>query len=186
MILNKIRQNDPVFIARTYNNLRSEFVAYSRRKYNLDEETILDLYHESFYILYKKVRHHQLTELTCSLKTYLFSIGSNLILNELRRRKKLTPDIENHLTSIISENLNIEFEEEQTKRISILKHSLEILSETCKKIIELFYWQKLSLTEILFKMTDYNTINALKTQKYKCMRKLEKLTKEKFVTAGLY
>lgn len=180
----KIILNEKVLI-RFYDELRSGFISYFRMKYRLDPDTISDIYQETFYIVFKKMKHDQLSELRCTLKTFIYSIGSNLLLNEMRKDKKLTGNIEDLLKSEISDDVDILEEEEYMKRISLITESIELLGEMCRSIIKMFYWQKMKLPEILFKLPGNQSLDALKTQKYRCMRTLEEILKERLAIAGL-
>lgn len=173
-------------IIRYYNDLRTGFISYFRKKYDIDRDTISDIYQETFYTVYKKVKHDELTELSCTLKTYVYSVGSNMLLNELRSKRMLTNDMEETLISEISLDENVvEKEELYMKRTSLINESVNSLSDICKSIIKMFYWEKMKLQDILFKLPGHSSPDALKTQKYKCMKKLEEVIKERFLVAGL-
>lgn len=177
--------NEKVII-RYYDDLRAAFVSYFRKKYNIDTETISDIYQETYYIVFKKVKHKQLAELSCTLKTYVYSIGSNLLLNELRSKKFLTDNLEKSLESEISLDKDVmEEEEEYIKRTSIIIEAVNRLTDICKSIIKMFYWEKMKLSDILFKLPGHQSIDALKVQKYKCMKKLEESVKARFKAEGL-
>jgi RNA polymerase sigma factor (sigma-70 family) len=177
--------NEKVII-RYYDDLRAAFISYFRKKYNLDTDTISDIYQETYYIVFKKVKHNQLAELSCTLKTFVYSIGSNLLLNELRSKRLLTNDLEKSLESEISLDKNvIEEEEEHMKRTSIVNEAVGNLTDLCKSIIKMFYWEKMKLSDILFKIPGYLSLDALKTQKYKCMKKLEESIKARLTAEGL-
>jgi RNA polymerase sigma factor (sigma-70 family) len=177
--------NEKVLI-RYYDELRSAFISYFRMKYNLDTETISDIYQETYYIVFKKVKHNQISGLSCTLKTYIYSIGSNLLLNELKRKKLLTNDLEKALESEISLDKNIvEEEEEYMRKTSIVSEAVNKLTDICKSIIKMFYWEKMKLSDILFKLSGHQSLDALKVQKYKCMKKLEESIKARLNAEGL-
>jgi RNA polymerase sigma factor (sigma-70 family) len=177
--------NEKILI-RYYDEIRSGFISYFRKKYNLDPDTVSDIYQETFYIVYKKMKYDALTELSCSLKTFIYSIGSNQLLTELKRKQLLTQDLENSLVSEISiENDLIEEEEENGRRNSIINEEVNKMTELCRSILKMFYWQKMKLPDILFNLSGYQSLDALKTQKYKCMKKLEENVKVRLTVEGL-
>lgn len=177
--------NEKVII-RHYDDLRAAFISYFRKKYNIDTETISDIYQEAYYIVFKKVKHNQLAALSCTLKTYVYSIGSNLLLNELRRKKLLTDNLGKLLESEISLDKNVmEEEEDYIKKTSIINDAINNLTDICKSIIKMFYWKKMKLSDILFKLPGNQSIDALKMQKYRCMQRLIESVKARFNAEGL-
>jgi len=48
------------------------------------------------------------------------------------------------------------------------------LGETCRKILLLFYYENLSMKEIL-EATDYETEQVVRNKKYKCLKQLEQM-----------
>ena len=79
----------------------------------------------------------------------------------------------------------MEEEEEYIKRTSIIIEAVNRLTDICKSIIKMFYCEKMKLSDILFKLPGHQSIDALKVQKYKCMKKLEESVKAQFKAEGL-
>ena len=52
------------------------------------------------------------------------------------------------------------------------------LGETCRTILLLFYYENLSMKEIL-EATDYENEQVVRNKKYKCLKQLEKMLNEK-------
>ena len=52
------------------------------------------------------------------------------------------------------------------------------LGETCQKILVLFYYENLSMREIL-DATDYENEQVVRNKKYKCLKQLEQMLNEK-------
>lgn len=52
------------------------------------------------------------------------------------------------------------------------------LGETCRKILLLFYYENMSMKEIL-DVTDYETEQVVRNKKYKCLKQLEQMIMEK-------
>src|SRR4029079_1220186 len=109
-----------------------------------------------------------------SIKTFLFAMNRNIWFNELKRRKraiereikydKMQPAEEEQVDQII------ENREASGKLIQVL----ESLGESCKKILLLYYYENLSMTEILAQL-DYENEQVVRNKKYKCMKKLEEM-----------
>jgi RNA polymerase sigma factor (sigma-70 family) len=71
----------------------------------------------------------------------------------------------------------IGYDEEKEQKMKVLEKVLNQVTERCKKIFELFYFKKESMTEIAKKL-EFSSVNSAKTQKYKCMEKAIKLAKQ--------
>jgi RNA polymerase sigma factor (sigma-70 family) len=107
-----------------------------------------------------------------SVKTFLFAVNRNIWLNELKKRgrqlkrnEKFTvslPDTESGIDTIISGR------EARQQIFGII----ESLGEVCKKILLAFYYENLSITEILSRL-NYQNEQVVRNKKAKCMRSLE-------------
>ena len=124
------------------------------------------------FIMYTNFIDGRVKDLKSSLKTYLFSIGKNLILNEFKRRGQYEEFKDIHISNKLAELDQIEVENEHTRKMTIVREAVSVLKDPCKSILTYFYWAKKKLDVILTLMPNYNSIDALKVQKYKCMQGL--------------
>ena len=107
-----------------------------------------------------------------SVKTFLFAVNRNIWLNELKKRgrqlkrnEKFTtgqPDTEPGIEKIISSR-------EARRQIFDI---IESLGEVCKKILLAFYYENLSIADILTRL-DYQNEQVVRNKKAKCMKSLE-------------
>ena len=138
-----------------------------------DDVIAQEIFHDSLILIIEKVTDPNF-ELTSKLSTFLYGINHFLWKNELRRRKK-SPEREWKDTLILTaEDLNYEAEKEE--ELKKLEHVLTHISARCKKIFELFYFQKESMANIASQL-EFSSINSAKTQKYKCMEKAISIAK---------
>ncbi|MBN4072416.1 sigma-70 family RNA polymerase sigma factor [Crocinitomix catalasitica] len=139
-----------------------------------NEGTAREIFHDSLVLLIEKVSKPEF-ELTSKLSTYLYGVNRFLWKNELRKRNR-NPELEWKDTLILSAD-DLDYSEEKEERIKILDKVLAGVTERCKKIFELFYYQRRSMTEIAEKL-EFSSVNSAKTQKYKCMEKAILMAKE--------
>lgn len=139
-----------------------------------DEEIARHLFHDSLILLVEKVSDPDF-ELTAKLTTFLYGINRFLWKNELRKRNR-NPELEWKDTLILTAD-EIGYDEEKEQKMKVLEKVLNQVTERCKKIFELFYFKKESMTEIAKKL-EFSSVNSAKTQKYKCMEKAIKLAKQ--------
>lgn len=119
-----------------------------------------------------------------SVKTFLVAIARNTWLNELKRREradhreemyeKNRPEEEPDVSQLISER-----EKKQQFRDLLGK-----LGESCKKILILFYYENLSMKEMLDHLP-YENEQVVRNKKYKCLQQLTVLLKSNPVIAKL-
>lgn len=62
----------------------------------------------------------------------------------------------------------------------IVQESIMNLSATCREILTMFYYEDLSLDEIILKRGENASKDGLKTGKYKCMKRFEADVRQKF------
>ncbi|MBC8033079.1 MAG: sigma-70 family RNA polymerase sigma factor [Chitinophagaceae bacterium] len=106
-----------------------------------------------------------------SVKTFLTVIARNIWMNELRKRQRSgyrekvyestrdyrDPDISNYIS------------ERETKQE--FRRMLEKLGEPCNKILLLFYYENLSMKEMLDQLP-YENEQVVRNKKYKCLQQL--------------
>lgn len=172
--LSGIRSGDNRLISHIYDLYRGEFVAFVRRDFSIGEEDAVELYQESFIALYENVRNGKLRELTVSLKTYLFRIARNKMMNRLRDSK-----LHVSLTEDLMEN-----EDEWGVRQQITYDIVRQMEEPCNTILMLFYWDKCNMEEIARRM-NYSGAPVAQNRKSICMRKLKSVLFRKFSSEGL-
>lgn len=172
--LTGIRSGDNRLISHLYDLYRGEFIAFVHRDFSLGEDDAVELYQESFIALYENVRNGKLTELTVSLKTYLFRIARNKMMNRLRDSKPHVP-----LTEDFMEN-----EDEWSVCQQITYEVVRRMEEPCNRILTLYYWDKCSMEEIARRMS-YSGAAVAQNRKSICMRKLKSVLFSKFSSEGL-
>jgi len=178
-ILQKIKNNDQRVIADFYKSHRNEFIAYAMKKYRVSADICKEIYQEAFLAMYRNIITGKLIQLQSSLKTYLFQIGKNQIMNELKRSAR-SVDVDG--AEFRDNSIQHKFDDSGENDLIKLKKinmSLLKLSEKCRELLRLFYFEKKKHDEIMLIM-NYTTIDSVKTQKYKCFKKLENLVKSDF------
>ncbi len=107
-----------------------------------------------------------------SIKTFLYALNRNNWLNELKKRNR------SQLRELKYENLKDNIEPGMEDIISgreARKQVFELvdrLGAVCKKILLAFYYEKLSMKEIL-EQSDYENEQVVRNKKYKCLKQLE-------------
>ena len=131
-----------------------------------------DVYQEAIIVFYENVQTKGFN-LTCKIRTYLYSVSRNIWLKELKKRLPHTKDLNDH-KHFVDINRDFDKNEEKQKRLDKIKDALEQIGEPCNSILTYFFYNRLTMDEIATKMGYTNAANA-KNQKYKCFKRLKKL-----------
>lgn len=131
-----------------------------------------DIFQEAMIVLYEKARSGTF-ELSCQIKTYVYSVSRRLWLKRLQQASRYTVDIGNP-DGIIPVEDDIEEHARRDAEFEMMEKAIQGLGEPCKSLLEAFYLQKMNMQEIAASFGYTNAENA-KTQKYKCLMRLKKI-----------
>lgn len=164
-----------------YVKKKRELIRYFKKKYtswNLDE--LEEIFQNAFSVLFEKILNNGDFPTENERANYFFGIMENMIKTENRRIGRLIHDNLNNENR--SEN-NIEELYSATDSLSksqIVSQFVKQLTDPCKTILEKFYLEELSYTEILSELPNFSNTNALKAQKYKCIQRISETIKKIF------
>ena len=139
-----------------------------------DEAIAQEIFHDSLILVIEKVSDPKFV-LTSKLSTYLYGVNRFLWKNQLRKQNK-NHELEWSDALIISED-DLGYNEEKEEKLKLLEGVLTSITEKCKAIFELFYFQKWKMKDIAEKL-GYTSVNSAKTQKYKCVEQAVKLANQ--------
>ena len=132
--------------------------------------------------LFRYDRNGNIRKLTCSLNTFLIDIAKNDYRSWLRNdHLTLEDDFESfaHMKEVTSVAWGDESVE--TLREQIVNSCVLQLPPRCKEILTMFYYQGMTLDEIIISRGEKNiSKNGLKTSKYKCMESLKAKVRDTF------
>lgn len=176
-LVHEIAHGNNAAFTELYERYRSEFICYIRKSYKGNDEEIFDLYQDTCVALWSNITSQRLTvaKLSVSLKTYLFTIGHNKLVDIYRScsYKFKTQFIEN---LDYKKDYNSEHQDECSERESIIRQAVNAMTEPCNSILTLYYWDDKSMREIA-ELKDYSNADSAKSQKNKCMSKLKAYVK---------
>lgn len=180
-LLKNIKANNKEVIADFYKSCRNEFIAFAMKKFSVSFNFGKEIFQEAFLAMYKNICSGKLSSLNSSLKTYLFQIGRNLISNEMKRdsRHAEISSLDNNIDKAPGITTHNERDEKESLFIHAVKSAMQNLDEKCRQLLRLFYFEKKKYDEIII-ILNYTTVDSIKTQKYKCLKKLETIVKAKY------
>lgn len=168
-----LRSDDKKALETIYVQYKSEFLNYSK-KYSLGKDVALDIYQDSIIAMHHNFVSSQLVITSSSIKTYLFGIGKFKILKKLKEQDKYlrVETKEESFTEIYVEEVS------PSERAVMLSQNLAKISESCRNVLELFYYRNLTVDEIV-QLTDYKDGNTVRSHKSRCLKRLKSLFKIK-------
>ena len=170
-LLTQLRHGDSAAIRRLYQLAFPSCARFVKNNSGTQEDA-KDLFQESLMVLIKNLRKADF-ELTCTVKTYLYSVMRNLWLKRLNRKDNLQLDIdEPEKDFILIEENEIEEKQAVERQHELIADILRHFKEDCRKLLVSFYFKKMSLKEIA-KIMDY-TYSFARVKKTRCMDALKK------------
>lgn len=171
-LIQKIKIGDKSELVTVYKRYRTEFLNWAVNKYGCSLDEAKDVYQHSILIFYEKITQDKLTFLTSTIKTYLFAIGKNQVLEKIKRNNRFSSSIQFEASGNIfqTDELNLENE----TRLNLVEKCLEELGDPCRALLISYYYEKKSMIEIA-ELLGYKNTDTTKNQKYKCLKRLKKL-----------
>lgn len=137
-----------------------------------------DIFQDTLVILFVNLKKGGF-KMESSIKTYLFAVARNLWLKRLRKNRLPVPDDQPELAYSMETEKFI-----QNKQLTV-RRALEQIGESCKSLLQNFYFEKMSMSDIASKY-GLGSEEAARNKKYRCMQKLiafvkaRKLNKDDF------
>jgi len=169
-ILNEINMDEAIkYLYKNHFNGLSIYV----QQHDGSRQDAEDIFQETIVAFIQLVKQSKFRG-EASIKTFLFTINKNTWLNELKRRSRaqereskfeiareaVDPGVHNYIAG-----------REARKQVLDI---MDKLGEGCKKILLAFYYEKLSMREIVNTM-NYENEQVLRNKKYKCLKQLEQM-----------
>lgn len=152
-----------------YEQYADKIGAYIRKNSGTRQDAE-DIFQETVVSFIEIVKKDKFRE-QATIGTFLMSIARNLWMNELKKRSRTgfreelfqnsREELENDISSLL-----VDREMKQQFR-----HVLGMLGENCKKILMLFYYNNLSMKEIVMHVP-YENEQVVRNKKHKCLQQL--------------
>ncbi len=174
-IISKIKNGDRQILQQIYKTYKDEFIGWILKVRNVSKNDAEDLFQISVVTFYENIINSKLVELTSSVKSYIFSIGKNkaMELHRLNKKELLFENlpIMDHVDSSDESKESKLFLESRIEQLSLL---LDNISERCRKLLKMFYYEKKSMNEIQHEFS-FNSSAVAKNEKYKCLSRLKSM-----------
>lgn len=135
-------------------------------------EDAKDIFQESVIIFYRLCRKPGF-HLSSSISTLVYAISKKLWLKKIRDYYSRIEEIKG--PELLSDEAeNVEDEEEEVKKISLMENVMKELGDPCRELLIKFYYEKISMRDIATLM-GYSGEKTAKAQKYKCLERAKKM-----------
>lgn len=202
-IVREIQRGNDRVTESFYNDCRRYFMTSYKAVFSRDDIKD-DIFQQSFVKLWAEIetkriflngdgginrtdRRGNIRCLTCNLKTFLIDIAKNDYRDWLRHDNlDLEEDFESFAHMVEIRSAVMPDESSESLQEQIVANCMYDLPPRCKEILTMFYYNNMSLDEIIQARGEKNTSkNGLKTGKYKCMKVLKGKVKEMYNTYSL-
>lgn len=170
-VIEGIRRDDERALAYLY-KLHYPMISHFILNNSGTDDEAKDIYQEGVIVFYEKIRGNSL-ELTCQIKTYLYSVCRRLWLKRLAEKGRFATsmgDVEDYL--MLEED--IPQQEENERQFDLMADAMGKIGEPCRSLLEDYYLHTQNMQDITEKFGYTNTDTA-KNQKYKCLQRLKRL-----------
>jgi RNA polymerase sigma factor (sigma-70 family) len=161
-----------LFLYQQYSETTSSFIiGYGGSRQDAEDvfqETVV-----SFIEIVKKGKFR----MEASVKTFLVSVAKNIWLNELKRRERSGFREKQFESGRDQEEEDISQQIGDLEKKRQLRELLNKLGEPCRKILQLFYYENLSMKEIVDHLP-YENEQVVRNKKYKCLQQLTGFIKD--------
>lgn len=186
-----VYKGDHVVERALYDDCKHYFDNHYKAVFFRGDEDKSDIFQEAFITLWEKIENRKIyvekgvikgkggVPFAGKLTTYLMSIARLKYLEWTRENTHILSYEElrrgNNAVEIISVSQYDSCDEDMYE---IIADCISHMSERCNQILTLFYYKENTLDDIMIKLQSFESKNALKTAKYKCMETLRKSAKE--------
>lgn len=169
--IERIKSDPDKTLTILYKDLKNDTIQWIKKEFSLQSEDADEIFQTSIVLLYDNVVSGKLTLLTSHIKTYIFSIIKNKIIQLNRAKNRISSyDATEMMLGVIDE----EYQEIAQEDLIKANSSLIKLGEPCKSLLELSYYQQMKLDDITL-LLGYKNNDTTKNLKYKCMKRLQKI-----------
>ena len=186
-------RRDPIMERTLYNYCKRYFDVHYKGVFFVGTEYKDDIFQESFIqfwdIIIKGriyVKNDELLgkggrTLTGKLTTYFMGIAKLKYLEWVRKNKGILSLDDSEFVGkeegSMEDFVDLLYDKDDEKGMEIIADYISKMSKQCNQILTMFYYEEKTLDDIMAELKTFESKNALKTRKYKCMEELRKSAK---------
>lgn len=192
-----VQQHDNAALERYYHDCKRYFMLHAAAVF-VGGAHVDDIFHEALIHLWREIETHRIewkgdslcrwTEGQCipmssSLMTFLMAIAKRKHWEYVRQQQRLVLENSDSTLEALDSNRyaeGTEMQDEAEVRERLVADVVLQLTERCRQILTLYYYEHRTLDDILMMRAENQTKQGLKSSKYKCMQRLRERVRERF------
>lgn len=165
-------------------NFRGVFFIGNEIKDEIFQEAFITLWekimNKSIYVENGELKGKDGNAFSGKLTTFFMSIARLKYLEIAREKRRPFVEKEDKWWSKESDSKlfqTVLYDSDDETMLEIIADCISKMSKQCNQILTMFYYEKKTLDDIMMELITFESKNALKTRKYKCMENLRKSAK---------
>ena len=183
-----VTRQDVAMMERFYRDSKSYFRNHAGAFF-LHDDQLDDIFQEAMVHLWREIETRRIVVCDGMLCRQVLAIAKRKHWEQLRKDSRLQltdePAVLDALDRSRMSDDDTEVKELQETREGIVADAVLAMSDRCRQILTLFYYEQRTLDEILALRSENTSKVGLKTSKYKCMQRLREQVKERFARLHL-
>lgn len=187
-----VYKRDPVIERKLYSHCKQYFDENYPGVFFVGKEHKDEIFQDAFIKLWENIDNRKIyvengilkgnngEPFKCKLTTYFMSIAKFLFMEWARDNMRVVSDEEEeHNRNEQDKDMykDLLYDSYEEAMIGIIADCISRMSERCNQIITMFYYEEKTLDVIMNELPSFESKDALKTAKYKCMDTLRKSAK---------
>lgn len=161
--IDKIKSGNLEELDKIYLEVKPKFFSYATNNFKqISIEEIEDIYQDTIIVFYQNIIRGLLTDINSSLSAYVIQIGKMKLIKHTESVSKQIVMLSYH-----AENA-IQLDEYDNRVDEVVKFIFSTMSDGCKQILNLFYFNKKSMDEIAL-LLGYKNADTVKSKKSRCL-----------------
>ncbi|MBK9151243.1 MAG: sigma-70 family RNA polymerase sigma factor [Saprospiraceae bacterium] len=172
--INQLKTDENSALKDLYSQYKKSCLQWIMGEFNIKAHEASEIFQTSVIIFYDNYKRDKLEGFTGDILPYVKGIIRNKCMEYFRKKEKSGITVTDH---ILINHVAEEDSEDKIKLendISRMTFCLEILGEPCRSVLKLFYYDDMDMRSIAALM-GYKNVDSVKTQKYKCIRRLQNI-----------
>ena len=176
-LIQKVRNGETKAVLAWLYQYQDAFIHFALKMNFCSEEEARDTFHYALVAFVENIISGKLTELKCTAKTYLFTIGKYKLNSIYQKKKKQAVLSENNHPAYEADGDRTEEEQEESVKVKKIAQALELLGEKGKQLMTLYFFERFSIEQIT-KAMGYKNKQTTSNAKNKFMKRLKILLEE--------
>lgn len=172
-----IKEDENAALKNMYSQYHDTVCSWLQAKFPISYNDSKEIFQLAVVILYDRFITGKLTVLPIDASSYLMGIAKNKAKEQYKKKSKFV-NIEIS-DKVLYQQEDDGFENEHNDiiqhKITKIEKGMEDMGDPCKSILQMYYYKKMGMNTIS-KALNYKNADTAKNVKYKCIKRLQKMT----------